>query len=702
MDIYKDLKEKPFQSANLAPNRTTKCILIILCCFVLAILLECTLFNIRYYTTLGLPEITGYEVETTKEETRTKIRISNINQVIRTININPAFLDCYTKRTDNLSIFWQDEDSFRSLHNIRLINNYERSYVIPLGAHGNVEYIIIEYNNTQITIDDVTLNQPIPFDFRTIRVILLSLVFLLCYYWKKLDFSKIQFNSLSKRQKLMDAFVVLLFICFLFLTVLLSKDFGFIPGNDNELKWPVELNQSNRDMVNAIMNRQLHLPIDVDESLLNASRPYDTNYRSTHGIKALFDHVFFEGKYYSYFGIVPVLILFLPFHIITGNYLDSGISLFIFAAIATLGLYSLYRELVKRYLSKIPYTYYLMGMICLFCSSNLVYLAARPTQYETSIASGLMFSVWGISFVLQGVKPKGLNPLLLFFGALCLALSVGCRPTMVFCSLLVPAIILPYFINNRPVKDLFKDSNSRKNICISLLAVAIPYILVAIGLMWYNYQRFGSVFEVGMSYQITIHNVLVNNDVGILGNIRKAQTGLVAYLLTPFTISGGSFPFIFPGHSSTHVGHPGSSFTGQYFHMFNVGIFALPVAWFLFGIPVVRKTSAGKKSLLLISTMLITGFILVLFCSIIVAVVGRYRTDFFWLFIIPALLCMMFIYQYLLKNKEVAATFRRIGFVAMGFSSYIMIAIGIMGESNLIQNNNPYVFQYIADLFAFW
>ena len=49
---------------------------------------------------------------------------------------------------------------------------------------------------------------------------------------------------------------------------------------------------------------------------------------------------------------------------------------------------------------------------------------------------------------------KGFNPLLLFFGASCMALSVGCRPTMVFYSLLIPVIILPHVIKNITISDI--------------------------------------------------------------------------------------------------------------------------------------------------------------------------------------------------------------------------------------------------------
>ena len=38
------------------------------------------------------------------------------------------------------------------------------------------------------------------------------------------------------------------------------------------------------------------------------------------------DHVYFDGKYYSYYGIAPVVLLFLPYHKLTGYYFPDSLA----------------------------------------------------------------------------------------------------------------------------------------------------------------------------------------------------------------------------------------------------------------------------------------------------------------------------------------------------------------------------------------
>jgi hypothetical protein len=47
---------------------------------------------------------------------------------------------------------------------------------------------------------------------------------------------------------------------------------------------------------------------------------------------------------------------------------------------------------------------------------------------------------------------------------------------------------------------------------LSVLAFALPLLLVAVGLAWFNYSRFGSITETGMKYQLTGDALPVDRD----------------------------------------------------------------------------------------------------------------------------------------------------------------------------------------------
>ena len=104
----------------------------------------------------------------------------------------------------------------------------------------------------------------------------------------------------------------------------------------------------------------------------------------------------------------------------------------------------------------------------------------------------------------------------MFLGALSLAMSVACRPTQLFASLIIVPILLKIFIKN--IKE-------KKDILKNILTVMIPYLIVGLLVMRYNYLRFGSPFEFGEKYQLTINNMkelalrLINIPTGLLCNL---------------------------------------------------------------------------------------------------------------------------------------------------------------------------------------
>ncbi|MCL2048692.1 MAG: hypothetical protein FWG87_08180 [Defluviitaleaceae bacterium] len=651
------------------------------------LIIEITVFNLAHYISLNSNPRESVTIEATAIETDGIISLTDVNKVIHTLYIKPIFVT-ETRKSADIKISWLDEDSTRS-HTVTLINGYQNSFFIPIGTRGEVENLSIAYNKNHISISKIEFNVPLPFRFHLLRFISVCIIAVLCYAWKKHDLGKIWFDPSSKAQSCISGFVVVFFIGILFLITVFSQDFGYIPGSENRLKWNRVLHQSNNDMVQAIRQKQLHLPIEVNDGLLNSDRIYDTPYLNENKVQYKFDHVFFEGRYYSYFGIVPVIFFYLPYSIVTGKVFCSAMATLLFSSLASIGLFFLYRELILRYLLKIPFAIYLTGVFCLMSCSNVVFLAAFPRVYESSIAAGLMLAVWGTFLVIRSVKTAPahkqvsdtrFNFIALFFGALFLALSVGCRPSMMFYSFLVPVIVLPH-ISIKRIKPI--------------LVIAVPYLVVASGLMWYNWQRFGSITEFGATYQLTLENLNVANDISALGFVRRIYNGLyLNFLLLPRVLP--TFPFIRVGsHESVF---PGFFYVGSSV----VGIFALPVSWFLLGAFRARKFEALKTKPPLISAMLVISLIIIVFSACIVGAAGRYQVDFLWLIVISSLLCMGILYQGHMKDENVEMVFRRICYVTMGISSFTMIAVGIINQGNGLWVKNPAVFQYLADMFMFF
>ena len=78
---------------------------------------------------------------------------------------------------------------------------------------------------------------------------------------------------------------------------------------------------------------------------------------------------------------------------------------------------------------------------------------------------------------------------------------------------------------------------SKKSIAATICFV-IPYIVVAAFLMYYNYIRFGSVFDFGANYNLT------GNDMTRRGfNIDRIGLGSFSYLFQPVSLTA-TFPFL--------------------------------------------------------------------------------------------------------------------------------------------------------------
>jgi len=562
-----------------------------------------------------------------------------------------------------------------------------------------VDSLTIVIQDMEVDVLELYFNAPLPWRFQWARVILLTFAVSLLWLWRKHGFSKVPFSPSKTWQKCMDAVVVTAFTGLLFLVMFFSVDFGFVPGSGNEFDWQPCREYSraiNELMVDALLDRRLHLELEdhPHESLLNARYPHSVSYRSFNRIVAPWDHVFFNGRIYSYFGITPVVVLFLPYYVLRGQHLSNTVATFIFAAMAAVGIYFLWRELVKKYLECIPYTLYVAGLITALFGVNLFYIVSRGHQYETAIASGLAFSVWGLYLILCAVRHDSYEKIkarYFLFGGACLALAVGCRPTMLLASLVVPVFMWPTIRSCFPLKG--KSLEARLNMLANAFTLAAPYVVIGTALAWYNFERFGSIFEFGATYQITAENVGVVTHTGFLGNLRRAFDGFFVFMFSGFSVQL-RFPFVSATHTPT-------VFTGYMARNNTIGAFMLPVTWFLPAVLLIRKRLAPCKAMLAVIGMFATGLLIAVLSTVLIGTLARYTVDFFWLIILSALVGMGLVHSEARKLGESAARgVRRLAFAVIIVSCFVLFGWGVAGEVNNIWANNPVVFRFLTDLFV--
>ena len=153
----------------------------------------------------------------------------------------------------------------------------------------------------------------------------------------------------------------------------------------------------------------------------------------------------FEGNFYVYFGIVPVILLFLPFRLITGMHLSTYCATQIFVSFAIIGFFCFFYELRKKFFHKMSLQLYLTLSVGLSAIS-VWYATWAPALYCTAISAGICMMIWSVYFYFKAVyvyTEENMQIKTSAWGALFGALCFGCRPTIALANIaILPMLIL--------------------------------------------------------------------------------------------------------------------------------------------------------------------------------------------------------------------------------------------------------------------
>lgn len=371
----------------------------------------------------------------------------------------------------------------------------------------------------------------------------------------------------------------------------------------------------------SIANGHFELPIQPSSQLLALPDPYSAEARKN--IIFPCDISYFNGKYYIYYGITPVLVLLLPWYLITGWFLPMWIAGFMFSWLGFLfslfSLINLWRIARPNKTTGGPLGSTINATIAtlsMAMGSYVAYILQVRDVYETAQECGYCFAmlgIWGLTSAWLASRKKMYLCIWLCIAGLALSMAVGSRPHYIFLG--ISGIIVLWFL-----------WRSNSYWIIGSFAFLLPYCGYGTLLAFYNYKRFGSLINFGIQYVLNgedqLHRAIYLDNVII--NIRD-------YLILPPRLSI-DYPYILPRWdwllpSSLHT-LPHSVSIGAFF-VFPalVLVFALPIAIRL--LPIFLKYFLG--SLLLVS-------ILIILIVSTVTHTGRYLVDFMSLAMLPSLI----------------------------------------------------------------
>jgi hypothetical protein len=233
----------------------------------------------------------------------------------------------------------------------------------------------------------------------------------------------------------------------------------------------------------------LSLDTPVDPLLATMSNPWDPNERGEHG---LHDASYYKGRYYLYFGPAPVLLLFLPFHLATGEYVSETLACPIFAFLGLVASVWLLMAVRRRYF---PATSEFAASLCvaaLGLANLMPILLRRSNVWEVPITCAYFCAMVGLCCMFKALhddrKKRWLALASVAFG-----FAVASRPTYLFgcAALLVP--IIAYGLGRRDGRPWAADAGFRRIAMAGILPLAGIGLLMAI----YNFERFGSPLDFG-------------------------------------------------------------------------------------------------------------------------------------------------------------------------------------------------------------
>lgn len=433
-------------------------------------------------------------------------------------------------------------------------------------AAGSYGELVVKYQG-------LTVNGTIPFHFRAGRfVVLWAAVFGMLLLKKDSRLHQISFDAQDARGRQKRFAVVLGFTA-----ILLAGAFFFVRINPACRQNLAVHHAQYQELAEALSEGKVSVG-DAEEALLAMKNPYDTIALQAAGIGYRADYAYHNGKYYVYFGIVPVLLLYLPYYLLTGGALQNYVAVFVFFAGFIIAAAGFVYELMKRYFKEQPFYLWAVGTGMLVGSYSMFYLLIRPDLYHVPIVASAMFATGGLWLYLAGLNRPKKAVGLYAFGSFCMALTAGCRPQFIlFAALAVVLFWERVFVK----RELFSKKGWRQT-----AALVVPYVLIAAGLMAYNALRFGSPFDFGASYSMT------SNDMTHRGtNLERILYGIWYFLFEPMQLEG-KFPYL--QSASIATDYLGKLVTESWFG----GIFACSMlTWGIFLLGRLKKNGVLSKEL---------------------------------------------------------------------------------------------------------
>lgn len=236
----------------------------------------------------------------------------------------------------------------------------------------------------------------------------------------------------------------------------------------------------------------LHVKLNPAPGLLALSDPYDPVANAPYRAH---DMTLWQGKYYLYYGVTPALTIFLPVSVLTGWYPTEAWVVAFFCSVGVITGLALLTAVRRRYFPLAPtWTLALAGAV-LTLASPVVLLNEAVQFYQVPIACAFALHMLMLGAIFRAVSVRRGAVVWLAVASVLYGLSIGARPNYLLSggALAVSWMVLIWRERSR--------GGWRSAVQLGLAAFG-PAVVAGVGLLLYNWLRFGVPTEFGMQYTL--------------------------------------------------------------------------------------------------------------------------------------------------------------------------------------------------------
>lgn len=605
--------------------------------FISVLLIEVFAFNVRFWESLTFKKPENYSV-------------SYDDQTVVIKGLDSKIKNVYFKKTDfpddvplTLSISYTDEANTNlTVSETEVLNAVSESNYIRIHPDGKVSDMSIRIvgetkksNVLKVNPETVVMDFNVvrPFRFRFIRfALMLFIASLLIIFRPSSPVYKIKLFDekleVSKVKKYAVIYFIILFVLFWgFLTLRFQEYTGIVYYESDHVEAIFSY------QAEALLEGHVHLNQIPPSFLAQMENPYDYAKRvelaEKYGEMFNLDFAYYNGRYYSYYGITPTLLFYLPVLALTGSPAGNFYAVILFGILFITACFRLVRSLCRRLNKDISIGMYFVLCTVLIFGSGVLYCAYTPNVYSVPFISALCFAVSGIVCWFRSTESKTLEEVIkkrwLMAGSICMGLAIGCRPTFGLFVLLA----FPIFAKEIRQRKFFSVTGLGNTLCVIL-----PVFLIGCGLLYFNYLRFGNIFDFGYQYNLSQTDLKHRYFEG-----SRTFMGMFEYLFQPLNITA-KFPYV---RSVYNYVNTQTDYLGyQFFDPVYCGFFVLsPLS--LSMLLLRRQKASLKKSYFYgfsIMSMLFALFLMILSIQK-TGISMRYQLDFSLFLVIPSIMVMV-------------------------------------------------------------